>query len=256
MGTVWGFATMVAMVAMLMATHPAAGDRLALWHIVHDRCVPAFTATGDPAPCRSVHLDSGADRGAAVLKDLRGATQFLLIPTRRVTGIEDPALLAPDAPNYFAAAWSAIAVVSQAAKAELARDDLGLAINAAASRSQDQLHIHMDCVRTDVRAALHALAGRLGGAWTPLDEPLAGGSYRAMRIDGLALDGTDPFHLLAAGLPGGTGEMGRHTLVVVGMTFADDTPGFVLLDGQRDPPHGGSGHGEDLQDHDCAVARR
>jgi len=29
----------------------------------------------------------------------------LLLPTARISGIEDPALLAPDSVNYFAVAW-------------------------------------------------------------------------------------------------------------------------------------------------------
>ena len=49
--------------------------------------------------------------GVALLKDLNGVAQELAIPTRRLTGIEDPLLLAPDAPNYFAYAWHERAAV-------------------------------------------------------------------------------------------------------------------------------------------------
>jgi CDP-diacylglycerol pyrophosphatase len=77
-----------------------------------------------------------------------------------------------------------------------------------------------------------------------------------MRIDGDGLDGANPFRLLADSVPGAAGEMGRHTLVVVGMIFAGGAPGFVVLDDRGDPLRGDFGNGESLQDHDCAVARR
>jgi CDP-diacylglycerol pyrophosphatase len=47
--------------------------------------------------------------------------------------------------------------------------------------------------------------------------------------------------------------MGHHTLVVVGMLFAGDVPGFILLDDHADPAHGDRGSGEELQDHACAL---
>jgi CDP-diacylglycerol pyrophosphatase len=238
--------------ALLAAGGPVRADALALWRIVHGQCVPSFLARHDPAPCQVVRLAGGEPAGYAVLKDLEGATQFLLIPTRRVTGIEDAALLAPGSANYFAAAWREIGLVSARAHAELKRDDLSLAVNAVAGRSQDQLHIHMDCVRADVRAALHRLAGGIGSSWAPLPGPVGGRSWRAMRIDGETLDGANPFALLASGAGG---EMGRHTLVVVGMVFAGGVPGFVLLDGSSDVLRGDFGNGESLQDHQCRVAK-
>jgi CDP-diacylglycerol pyrophosphatase len=242
--------------AALLGAAGAAADRLALWHIVHDRCVADFTASGNPAPCEAVSIEGSGERGYAVLKDIRGATLWVLIPTSRMTGIEDPAILAPGALNYFADAWRSIGVVSARAHAALPRDSLSLAINALTGRSQDQLHIHMDCVRIDVRDALHRLAGSIGPGWSPLAEDLDGRSYLAMHIDGSSLDAANPFRLLADGVPGAAGEMGKHTLVAVGMTFADGAPGFILLDGRTDLLHGDLGNGERLQDHDCAVARQ
>jgi CDP-diacylglycerol pyrophosphatase len=237
--------------AILGVAQTACADRLALWHIVHDQCVAGFTRNGNPAPCQAVRIEGGVDRGDVVLKDLIGTTQFLLIPTGRVTGIEDPVVLQPDAPNYFADAWQAIGIVAEYAHAKLPRDDLSVAVNAEAARSQDQLHIHMDCVRADVRDALHRMAGNIAGSWTPLAETIDGHRYQAMRINGDSMDATNPFRSLADGVPGAKGEMGHYTLVVVGMTYGDGMPGFVLLEGQGD-----ANSGEDLQDHDCAVAGR
>jgi CDP-diacylglycerol pyrophosphatase len=226
-----------------------AADPSALWHIVHDRCVPNQQALHDPAPCTQVDLE----HGYAVLKDIVGDTQFLLIPTARVGGIEDKAILAPDAPNYWAAAWQARRYVDQRAGHALSRDDFALAINSTSGRSQDQLHIHIDCVRPDVRAALAQHQADIGPQWKEFPVPLAGHRYRAMRLPGPELGSTNPFRLLASGVP--QTEMGQHTLVLVGATFPPDHPGFILLDDRADLAAGDRGSGETLEDHDCAVAR-
>ena len=81
-----------------------------LWQIVHDQCLPDEQQHGDPKPCAEVNLAGGF----AVLKDIAGASQFLLIPTTEVGGIEDPSLLAPLARNYFAEAWQARSFVEKA----------------------------------------------------------------------------------------------------------------------------------------------
>src|SRR5215510_13677139 len=97
--------------AVLLAATARAADPNALWNIVHGKCVPHMTAGQGPAPCALVDLAGGY----AVLKDIRGATQFLLIPTARVTGIESPEILVADSPNYWRAAWEARRFVDEKA---------------------------------------------------------------------------------------------------------------------------------------------
>jgi len=77
-----------------------AADREALWKIVHDQCILHKVETDNPAPCAAVNVAAGEEAGSAVLKDLNGKTQFLLIPTRRLTGIEDPLVGTAALPNY------------------------------------------------------------------------------------------------------------------------------------------------------------
>lgn len=218
---------------------PAHADPNALWTIVSEQCVPDQRQDADPAPCAQVDDRPG---GYAVLKDLVGATQFLLIPTDRISGIEDPAILAPDATNYFAAAWQARTFVAQRAGQPLPRDLISLAINSAAARTQNQLHIHVDCVRTDVRDALGRNMSVVGPEWQPFPEPLAGQMYEAMAVVGEDL-ADDPFRLLARRVT----DMGAETLVAVGAYLPDGSPGFVLL--ANSASAAGGGHGEDLQDH-------
>ena len=227
----------------------------ALWDIVHGQCVPDQQQHGDPKPCAEVDLTNGVERGYGILKDLVGASQFLLIPTQRVGGIESPSLLGPDAVNYFDDAWAARRFAEKALGRPMPRDTLSLAINSKYGRTQNQLHIHIDCVRADVRDILRSEADHIGRHWTLLTRPLAGHHYRALRVIGSTLDGNDPFKLLARGSVAARADMGTYTLVVVGMRFGGQ-PGFILLAGRADRARGNFGSGEELQDHACALARR
>jgi CDP-diacylglycerol pyrophosphatase len=237
-------AAILVVLAVVCGTPTAGADPDALWNIVNGKCVPNQEQNADPAPCAKVDLDGRY----AVLKDLVGATQFLLIPTERVDGIESPQILAADAPNYFAAAWRARTFVEQRAGRALPRDWMSLAINSATTRTQNELHIHVDCVRADVHAALAANAGDIGEDWAPFPTPLAGQRYRAMAVWDSDLDTVNPFRVLAASLPA-PADMGAQTLAVVGVFGADGRPGFVLLAGRADTASADSGSGEDLQDH-------
>jgi len=227
--------------------------REVLWQIVNAMCVPDQLLNQNPAPCVRVDLQGGAERGFAILKDQRGATQHLLVPTVRISGIESPLVLAPGTPNYFARAWEARTYVDDALHRTLPPDDLSLAVNSAKSRSQDSLHIHIDCVRADVAEALHKYQDRIGSQWATFPPSFFGHHYLAMWVQGEKLD-ANPFQLLADRLPGARQDMGDHTLVVVGLTRADGTQGFVLLEDQVNKPADMAG-GEELQDHTCGIAR-
>jgi CDP-diacylglycerol pyrophosphatase len=221
----------------------AADDPGALWRIVHEECVPHQAQFGTPLPCAAVDEQAGY----AILKDRRGASQFLLIATARVSGIEDPAILAPDAPNYWLRAWDATRLVQALLGHALPREAMSLAINSAPRRSQNQFHIHVDCVSVEVRDALRAHGAAIGTDWAPFAVPLSGHVYRAMRVQTLGQPGATPFQQLAR-LPEARTDMGTESLVVVGAVFGTGESGFYLLETR-------AGRGEELQDHGCAVAR-
>jgi len=245
----WFAATVAAACLAAGTAGSHAADPNVLWRIVHERCVTHQAQFGVPLPCAAVNRAGGY----AVLKDIEGATQFLLIPTARVTGIEDPAILAPNAPNYWQAAWDATNLVQAAADHALRRQDLSLAINSIHGRSQNQLHIHIDCIRLDVRNALREHAAEIGDNWAPFPVPLSGHPYQAMRVETLDRPGAGPFQLLADRLPGARADMGDQTLIAVGATFTDGEPGFYLLAGRADLATGNRGEAEELQDHSCAL---
>ena len=224
---------------------PAPRDRLRF--IVQQQCLPHWRAAHDPAPCVSVDAD-GLDaepQGYAVLADRKGGAHFLLIPTRTIRGVESPEARAPGALNLFDAAWQARAVLADEVGHAIPRAAVGLAVNPLRSRSQDQLHIHISCVRSGVARALRARAPGLGADWTALE--IDGFRYQALRIMGERPGAANPFALLADQLPGAAGSMEQFTLLLSGMDFAEG-PGFVLLAGSGAPG------AELMLDSTCALA--
>lgn len=239
---------------VLIAAPQEFEGRDVLWRIVNEECVPNQLQKQDPKPCALVDLHGGVDKGFAIFKDIRGDEQFLLIPTARISGIESPVILAPDAPNYFADAWDARSYLDELVHQTLPRDDIGLAINSAAGRSQDQMHIHVDCVKPDVHDALQREAPSLGSQWTPVGVAFSGHHYEAMWVAGERLGANNPFKLLANGIPGAAGDMGDRTLVVIGATRANGDAGFILLEDAANPQINDRASGEELLDHACGIA--
>lgn len=216
-----GMAILSVSAGILGACAPAGSDEphSVLWPIV-GQCLAHQATDDDPAPC--VFADKA--RGFAILKDLRGTTQFLLIATDRRWGTEDDRIRAADAPNYFSQAWSARGCVSRLAGSALPDSTIALAINSRHGRSDGQLHIHIDQVRPAIAAQLRR------------DQPtleLLGHDYRVQHLDRLV--GTNIFALVQSA------QAGDPTIVVIG----DPAGGFYVL---SDYAHGlDRASGEELQ---------
>ena len=225
----------------------AATDPNALWQIVHFDCSAAARSSGRTGVCASVDLD----RHFALLKDRGGVAQHLLIPTERISGIESPAVLAKDAPNYWADAWQARSYVQaalvKARRRELADNQLGLEINSAYRRSQEQLHIHIDCMRASSSAALSKHQYDAPGRWSW--DTIDGVRYRIMHIDGPAFT-ANPFDIVARDR---AVSMAMQTILVTGAGPSAQRDGWLIVNSATDVD-GGTGSAEVLLDHRCKAA--
>ena len=238
--------------SLLLPASARAGERGLLWRVVQT-CIADHRLTGGSFPCLSVNTEAGAERGYAVVRAPFERLHIVVTPTVRTIGIEDPRLVAPDAPNYFADAWASRHFVGDDLVQKPGRADLALAINSAPGRSQDQLHIHVACVRTDVKRALAASAAALrAGRFSPVKIP-RGPSFMAMQLEGADLAGHNPFKLVADTLH--PAEMGDITIVVVGTGSDTDKPGFVLLARSRLLDRWDNAVGEGLLDEACRAFR-
>lgn len=221
-------------------------DPDALRKIVETRCVAGSTsAPAQDTPCVKVDLAAHY----VVLKDRKGQSHYLLLPTQRISGIESPLLLDGDAPNFFAMAWENRQVLAGSGIKPPADDAIVLAINSTTGRSQNQLHIHISCIRPDVRARLAALQGKISDSWTQMEKPLEGHRYWIRTATTSEFDSPGVFRMLAA-LPGASSHMGHFSVAVTELAG-----NMVMLATERDLLHFNMASAEELQEQDCTQFR-
>lgn len=246
-----------AALAIFWLARPVDADvRGLLWRVVQT-CLATHALTGGAFPCLAVDLEGGLERGYAVLRAPFEDTHIIVTPTVRTLGIETRRLRGPEAPNYFRDAWNARRFVTDDLRRKPAREDLALAVNSRFGRSQDQLHIHVDCLRPDVKRSLARQrdAIRTTG-WTRLAVLPQAPRYYAMALASRDLEHVNLFDAAAAGLKiEDADDMDTATIVVVGARDVDGAPGFIVLARQRIPETSDLAHGEALLDHACASFR-
>lgn len=216
----------------------------ALWRIVSGQCLPNQQRSGQPAPCALVNPAAGF----VVLKDRNGPLQYLLLPSAKISGIESPALLERATPNYFLQAWQARGLLARRHGRPIDDSALALTINSEWGRTQNQLHIHISCLRPEVQQQLQQEAGHVTGRWQPLPQPLLGDHWLARRVTPEELAQQGAFRLLAE-LPEARAHMGRYGLAMMRAKSGD----FLLLALPRDVLAFNLASAETLQDHDCRI---
>ncbi|MDZ7276869.1 CDP-diacylglycerol diphosphatase [Pantoea eucrina] len=218
----------------------------ALWQIVSEKCVPNMARTGDPAPCDRVNTA----QGFVILKDRNGPLQYLLIPIARITGMESPALLQQNTPNFFAEAWQARGRLAQKRGAPIADSALSLAINSQYGRTQNQLHIHLSCLRPDVRRQLNRLNPQFSARWQPIR--LLQHRYLIRTLSESELNEESAFLRLAKEIPAARSAMGEYGLALT--TLPDGR--LALLAVARSWLTSNRGSAEELQDHQCKILQQ
>jgi len=221
----------------MTATSGAAAEihRDALW-IVLQSCVIAKKTAGISFPCLNVNLGSSTDPGFAALRAPLSATRVLVMPIEKVEGIESPILQRPDASAYWRAALGARQYVTDALGARVPLSDVAMAVNSSMGRSQDQLHIHVDCVQPSVRSALRQHASAFGTRWAPLPFSLLGARYFGRKVAAQDVEAFNPFASLAS-LPGARKDLRATSMALVGAPADDPSGGFYVLAyrGSRSP---------------------
>jgi CDP-diacylglycerol pyrophosphatase len=206
---------------------PDAG-RDAIRQVVQNQCLVNWRTHHSASPCERIWLASPQpdSPGYAVLEDRKGGAHYLLIPIQTMSGTDSGELLDPDLPNYFANAWGARDLLSKYVGQAVPRTAVGLALNTAQTRDQNQFHIHIECVRPEVSDALHAVADQITDKWSPIT--VIGSTYQAMRIADTSLEATKPFELLAQLSPNARHHIETYTLLIAGMQYKDGA-GFAIL---------------------------
>lgn len=160
-----------------------------LWQIVNERCVPRQQSSGSPEPCLKVNL---AQR-YTVFNDANGPLHTLLIPTDKITGIESAELLKSETENYFQHGWDTRYFLQQKSTFPVPDRYLALAVNSRYGRTQNQLHLHLACLKPEVYQAILQQKASIGYQWQALNTLLSGQRYLAIKVAAA----TNPFAALA-----------------------------------------------------------
>ena len=86
-------------IAFAAQTTGTEAGRGALWNVVQT-CVANHALTGAAFPCLEVNVSRGVERGYVILRPPLGDPDFILAPTRKIVGVEDPSLQTSESPNY------------------------------------------------------------------------------------------------------------------------------------------------------------
>ena len=227
-------AALVAIGLMAVAAWGAGVQRHALWPVVQ-ACVATYRLIGSPFPCLKVDLQGGEGRGFVVLRPPIGEPDTILSPIRHVTGVEDPFLQSPDAPNYFADAWDARSLLDSDGPIDPTR--VALVVNPAIVRSQDQMHIHIACLVPEAATVLRVFAPRAPiGEWAKLGALIPHSVFWIYRTGQADLAGVYPFRLAAEGLAGMARSRADVTIAVASVPM-DGTDEFVVLATYVNAPH-------------------
>ena len=92
---------------------------------------------------------------------------YLLIPATRITGVESPEFWDTAYPDWLAKAWRRRYVVAKRLGKGMVPQQIGIAINSRYARTQDQLHIHLNCIRDGIQTQLAMMVdgGKIDQDW-------------------------------------------------------------------------------------------
>lgn len=216
--------------------------------VVVQGCIAAETITGMPFPCAVLDRGTVTGLGTAVLRQPLTATHAILVPLAAVRGIEAPLLQGEAGLAYWNAALKARAVVVAASGGVVAADAVGLAVNSAGGRSQDQLHIHLDCVQPSLWIALRDWLPPDGAGWRLVPTPIDDARYLARWISAQDMARFNPFAAVAAIADWRT-DLRNVSFAAIELSAAEGG-GWVVL-----AQHAGASSAEHVLDPFCARER-
>jgi CDP-diacylglycerol pyrophosphatase len=214
----------------------------ALWQI-EQACLANTDGPAQPPCVATDPLD-----GYVLLKDRKGSNHYLLLPTKRLPGIESDDLLSGTLPNYFGLAWNSRKLLSTGHPAPVRDQDVLLAINSKFGRSQGQLHIHISCMKRSIGDLLNRFDNAITEAWTHFPVDLEGHDYVVRRVTLSQFETVGAFRIVALGMPRAAMAMDRMSIAATAAKNGE----IILLATSRDLVDLNFASAEELQDQDCA----
>ncbi len=221
-----------------------------LWHEVQ-KCSTNQQKLHNPEPCVYVDIDN-----KYVVANGSKPVDYLLLPTDKISGIEAPQISRLNSRNYWQYAWNKATdkdYIRSKAPQVKSPEQIGLAINSPQARHQDQLHIHISCVKKTVSDELdkaeknREITDRFQSQnYVNLESKNY--SVRLLNNDSLS-NSNNPFLLVKEFV--GEKKMGEQSIAVVGRKQG----GFYILKAASDAQNGYKAVAEKLLDEDCSTQK-
>lgn len=222
------------------------GNPDALWEIVSQQCVPGQQLRGYPQPCKAVNVSEGY----VVMKDRKGPIHDLLMPIEKLTGIEEFAGRGTSS-NFFADAWAHALDPKNGIGNPSYNSTIALAVNSQHGRSQNQLHVHIACLKEEISSQLPQILKDIGSDWSPLPATILGHHYIALRLNDDWMTRQDPFQLLAKYTRANNDDLGKYSLALVKQSHGS----YFLLSTRLQLSEFNLGSAGELLDYHCGVAK-
>lgn len=216
---------MFVLLILQFAWSHAVADPDALKKAIQEACLGK---TVDKAKCLAV------EDGAVVFRTQKPPYHYLLVPINHIAGIESPEFWQNDYPSWFTKAWKLRHLSAPWMGTNKTNSDVAIALNSKLRRTQDQLHIHMNCVRPEVIDVLKDVPQH----WTTV--VLQNRDYQAIKLPGANLPDSLNTKLLNL-FPDIATKFDRQTLFAVQIG-----ENVVFLRGEYDPKDQYSGCAQDL----------
>lgn len=229
--------------ALFYISHRITDHSGVLWKFVSQQCVPDMEQHQRPNPCEKVDLSAGY----VLFKDRVGPLQYLLMPVQRITGIESPLLQQPTTPNFFLLAWQQRHLLSEKHQAAIPDSQLAMTINSVSGRTQNQMHIHLSCLRSDIAHQINQPSQNFSDHWQTLS--LRSHPYLIRTLSPTQLAEASVFIRVAREIPGAENNMGDYGLALTTLQNGK----LVLLAVKKDLLKANTGSAEELQDHSCKI---
>lgn len=163
-----------------------------LWQTINQQCIPEFKNGSLQSPCIKVDQQ----HRYVIYKDIKGPLHDLLLPLDQISGIESPILQQKNTENYFMLAWQNRQLFIKSANKPINEQYLSLAINSKYGRSQEQLHIHLACLKAEVYQIIKENEDTITKSWRPLKQRINSHQYIAIKIPATDINKISPFNYL------------------------------------------------------------
>ncbi|MBC1239971.1 CDP-diacylglycerol diphosphatase, partial [Nostoc sp. 2RC] len=224
----------------------AQSDRDFLWQKVQQCVANQQGQPPKPDPCLYVDLNK-----RYVVANGTNPVEYLLLPTDKIEGIEDPNISRSNSIPYWQYAWEEVRKYVPTKKPQVQyRNQYGLAINSQQARNQDQLHIHMSCIKQSVSMQLETDDNQIpNGNFNNFILTLENNQYNIMKLDNDSLtNNNNPFYLVNRSLASSQ-KMADQSIAVVGRRRG----GYYIVNTESDATKGYKAAAEKLLDEDCST---